>query len=115
LCTSRVLTMSWANGTSLNDWIRSAPSHEERLFLARTALDLYCLEFFTWGLVQTDPNFGNFLVRSAERQLVLLDFGASVEYDDEFRAQYVELLRAVASGNRQQVIEHGIGFELMDE
>jgi len=115
LCTPRVLTMSWANGTSLSDWIRSAPSQEERLILARTALDLYCLEFFTWGIVQTDPNFGNFLVRPAERQLVLLDFGASVEYDDEFRTQYVELLRAVARGNRQQVAEHGIGFELMDE
>jgi len=115
LCTPRVLTMSWAGGTGLNDWIRSAPSREERVVLARTALDLYCLEFFTWGVVQTDPNFGNFLVRPAERQLVLLDFGASVEYDDEFRTRYVELLRAVARGNRQQVAEHGIGFELMDE
>ena len=115
LCTPRVLTMSWANGISLNDWIRTSPAQEERLVLARTALDLYCLEFFTWGIVQTDPNFANFLVRPSERQLVLLDFGASVEYDDEFRSQYVELLRAVARGNRQQIAEHGIGFELMDE
>jgi len=115
LCTARVLTMSWASGTSLNDWIRSAPVQEERLILARTALDLYCLEFFTWGVVQTDPNFGNFLVRTAERQLVLLDFGASVEYDDQFRTRYIELLRAVARGNRHQISEHGIGFELMDE
>ena len=115
LCTPRVLTMSWANGISLNDWIRSAPPEQERLIFARTALDLYCLEFFTWGVVQTDPNFGNFLVRPAERQLVLLDFGASVEYDDGFRARYVELLRAVARGNRQQISEQGIGFELMDE
>ncbi|HYP74446.1 MAG TPA: AarF/ABC1/UbiB kinase family protein [Polyangiaceae bacterium] len=115
LCTARVLTMSWASGTSLNDWIRSAPVQEERLILARTALDLYCLEFFTWGVVQTDPNFGNFLVRTAERQLVLLDFGASVEYDDQFRTRYIELLRAVARGNRHRISEHGIGFELMDE
>jgi len=115
LCTPRVLTMSWASGISLSDWIRSSPSREERLALARSALDLYCLEFFTWGIVQTDPNFGNFLVRPAERQLVLLDFGASVEYDDDFRTQYVELLRAVTRGNRSRIAEHGIAFELMDE
>ena len=115
LCTPRVLTMSWAGGTSLNDWIRSGPTREERLLLARTALDLYCLEFFTWGVVQTDPNFGNFLVRPAERQLVLLDFGATVEYDDQFRTRYIELLRAVARGNRHQITEQGIAFELMDE
>jgi len=115
LCTPRVLTMSWANGITLNGWIRSAPPARERLVFARTALDLYCLEFFTWGVVQTDPNFGNFLVRPKEEQLVLLDFGASVEYDDQFRARYVELLRAVARGNRHQISEQGIGFELMDE
>jgi len=115
LCTPRVLTMSWADGESLNDWIRSQPAREERSFFARTALDLYCLEFFTWGVVQTDPNFGNFLVRAEERQLVLLDFGASVEYDDDFRTRYVELLRAVARGDRRQIAARGVGLELIDE
>ena len=115
LCTERVLTMSWAVGKGLNEWIRSAPSSEERSWLARTALDLYCLEFFSWGIVQTDPNFGNFLIRAPERQLVLLDFGATIEYDAEFRAQYVELLRAVAAGNRRRIAEHGIRFGLIDE
>jgi aarF domain-containing kinase len=114
LSTSKVLTMSWASGVPLNDWIQSAPPIEERVWFGRSALDLYCLEFFGWGLVQTDPNFGNFLVRPESRQIVLLDFGASVEYEDEFRAQYVELLRAVASGDRARIADHGVAFKLMD-
>lgn len=114
LCTERVLTMSWASGTPLNDWIRSAPSLEQRVWFGRAALDLYCLEFFKWGLVQTDPNFGNFLIRESDRQMVLLDFGASIEYEDAFRAQYVELLRAVASGNRARIAEQGVSFGLID-
>lgn len=114
LCTERVLTMSWENGMPLNAWIQSAPPRAERELFGRTALDLYCLEFFKWGLVQTDPNFGNFLIRQDTRQIVLLDFGASVEYDHAFRAQYVELLRAVAGGDRTRIAEQGIAFDLLD-
>jgi aarF domain-containing kinase len=106
--------MSWASGVPLNDWIRSAPPAAERVFFARTALDLYCSEFFEWGLVQTDPNFGNFLIRPEERQFVLLDFGATVEYESEFRASYVELLRAVARGKRQGIADQGVAFGLID-
>ena len=114
LSTSRVLTMSWAEGLPLGAWIRSGPTREERVAFASAVLDLYCLEFFRWGLVQTDPNFGNFLVRPAERRIVLLDFGATVEYSAAFRAEYVELLRAVATGGRGRILEAGIAFELLD-
>jgi aarF domain-containing kinase len=114
LCTSRVLTMTWAAGTPLSAWVKSAPPVAERTQLARTALDLYCLEFFRWGIVQTDPNFGNFLIRDNPRQIVLLDFGASIEYEDEFRIQYVELLRAVATGDRKRIADQGVSFGLID-
>jgi aarF domain-containing kinase len=114
LSTQRVLTMSWESGVPLNAWIQSTPPRAERELFGRTALDLYCLEFFKWGLVQTDPNFGNFLIRPEKRQIALLDFGASVEYEHAFRTRYVELLRAVASGNRSRIAEQGIDFELLD-
>ncbi|MEO7033018.1 MAG: AarF/ABC1/UbiB kinase family protein [Polyangiaceae bacterium] len=114
LCTARVLTMDWAAGMSLNAWIASAPARELREWFGRTALDLYCSEFFKWGVVQTDPNFGNFLIRPEARQIVLLDFGATIEYDDEFRARYAELLRAVASGDRARIADQGVEFELID-
>ncbi len=114
LCTSRVLTMSWASGVPLNDWIKSGPSLAERTHFARSVLDLYCLEFFHWGIVQTDPNFGNFLVCPDEQRIVLLDFGATIEYDDEFRLGYVELLRSVAVGSRSRIAEQGVAFGLLD-
>ena len=114
LCTARVLTMSWASGVPLNEWLKSAPPSMERVLLARAVLDLYCLEFFRWGIVQTDPNFGNFLIRDGARQIVLLDFGASIEYEREFRVGYVELLRAVAAGDRARIADHGVAFGLID-
>ena len=116
LSTSKVLTMSWAEGVTLEAWLRSRPPHVEREAVGRALLDLYCLEFFRWGMVQTDPNLGNFLIQPSPRgRIVLLDFGATVEYDAAFREAYVSLLRCLASGNRQRIMEEGIAFGLLDE
>ena len=114
LSTSKVLTMSWEDGIPLGDWVRSAPARADRVGFAKAVLDLYCLEFFKWGLVQTDPNFGNFLIRPEARTIVLLDFGATVEYDADFRASYVALLRAVATGDPARIVDAGIAFGLID-
>lgn len=109
----RVLTMTWQEGRPLGTWIKEEPSRADVTRISRDLLELYCLEFFSWGMVQTDPNFGNFLIRNDGR-IVLLDFGATVEYEPEFRAQYMSLLRAVERGNRQRIVEEGISFGLID-
>lgn len=113
LSTTRVLTMDWAEGQSLHGFIQSGPSEEARRALGAAVLDLYCLEFFVWGVVQTDPNFGNFLVRDDGR-LVLLDFGASLEYDADFRERYTALLRGVEGAGDTAVLEAGMALDLLD-
>lgn len=115
LSTSKVLTMTWAEGVPLETWVRARAPRAERAALGRALLDLYCTEFFRWGTVQTDPNLGNFLVDTARNQrIVLLDFGATVEYDSAFREGYVALLRCIATGNRRRIADAGIAFGLLD-
>jgi aarF domain-containing kinase len=120
LSSKRVLTMSWEEGLSLGAWIKTNPSGEARTAFGKAILDLYCLEFFRWGIVQTDPNLGNFLVRGTfgsvqdPWKIVLLDFGASLEYGVEFRDQYASLLRQVRAGNHARMLEEAIAFELLD-
>jgi aarF domain-containing kinase len=114
LCSPRVLTMTWEDGVPLGEWMREPRSREERAWVATTLLDLYGREFFEWGFVQTDPNFANFLVRSRSREIVLLDFGATVEYDSEFRRSYVELLRTVGEGSKEHIAARGIEEGLID-
>ncbi|MEO1338555.1 MAG: AarF/UbiB family protein, partial [Myxococcota bacterium] len=111
----RVLTMSWEEGPSLQAWLRSNPSYAEREWVGRTILDLYCLEFFEWGFVQTDPNPANFLVRAPQRQMVLLDLGAAMHYDVEFRDNYVRLLSVLGTRDRDAIVQAGIEFDLLDE
>ncbi|MFO0675773.1 MAG: AarF/ABC1/UbiB kinase family protein [Polyangiaceae bacterium] len=114
LSTSRVLTMDWAEGIPLGVHVQREPPREWRTTFGADVLDLYCREFFEWGVVQTDPNFGNFLVRPGERTIVLLDFGATLEYDAAFRAGYADLLQAVARGDSRRIVDAGVAFELVD-
>jgi len=114
LSTTLVHTMTWEEGQPLGQWLQTPRSAEDRLWLGQLLLDLYCLEFFRWGLVQTDPNFGNFLVRAESRQLVLLDFGATLAFEPDFRERYVKLLRVVATGDAARISDEGVAFGLLD-
>ena len=112
----RVLTMSWEEGQPLGAWLSTSPSQERREALSLALFDLYCREFFEWGLVQTDPNFGNFLVREdgGDLRIVLLDFGATLAYDEAFRRDYVALLNVVAGGDDEALIRAGVESKLLD-
>lgn len=114
--TEKVLTMTWEEGETLTSWLTSARSRGAREQVAHLIVQLYCHEFFEWGLVQTDPNFSNFLIREErdEPALVVLDFGATKRFESSLIAAYVSLLRAVASGRERSVVERAIEFNLLD-
>lgn len=114
LSTARVLAMSWEEGSRVVDWIKLNPPREEREKLGRLVLDLYCQEFWDWGFVQTDPNYGNFLVRENPLRLVVLDFGATLRYTSEFRATYKELLKAIGDRDPVRVNERVVEMGILD-
>lgn len=115
----RVLTMTWETGATLDTWLKSRPSPERRERLGHAILQLFCREFFEWGLVQTDPNFANFLIgrdtATGKDTLVLLDFGATIRYEDEFRLQYKRFLSAMGTLDPHRIIAEGIAFGLISE
>jgi hypothetical protein len=49
-------------------------------------LQLFFAEVFDLGLVQTDPNFGNYLINDDGSELTLLDFGSVFALDETVRA-----------------------------
>lgn len=117
MSTKKTITMSWEEGVGINAWIKSNPSKKKKEKLAHLILNLYCHEFYHWGLVQTDPNFANFLVREEKDDigLVLLDFGATREYDKEFRKQYLDLIQSVCQHkSKDKIIQQAIDFHLID-
>jgi aarF domain-containing kinase len=112
--TRRVLTLSYMDGERLGDWLKSNRTEAERIQFAERILELLFLEFFEWGAVQTDPNFGNFLYRPETRQLVLLDFGACNFYTKKFRRDMVSLLKAAMIGDDEELLRQAAAMGVLD-
>ena len=113
---SKVLTLEFMQAVRVKDWLESNPKVSDREFVAKLLIDLYCLEFMEWGLVQTDPNPANFLIdlNAEHPRLVILDFGATLEYSEEFRKNYSELLTVFSRGNTKEIFTTAVQFKLID-
>jgi aarF domain-containing kinase len=98
--TERVLVMEHVDGISIGDAIIGALPQEERNEIASRIIELCLRELFQFRLMQTDPNFTNFLWDSRTQQLSLVDFGATREYTKEFMDNWLRLLQAAASEDR---------------
>ncbi len=79
--------MTFERGIGVNDPAVLEFSQTRRNFIGRAIMELCCREVFEWNKMQTDPNFGNYLLRIGETpeqdQIVLLDFGAIRDFDNE--------------------------------
>jgi aarF domain-containing kinase len=116
ISSQKVLGMSFESGVILRKWAQNKPSRESRNAIATAVLNLYVHEFFSWGMVQTDPNWGNFLIEEKDGllNLCVLDFGATRTYSREFIQNYICLLDAVASGDSKRIRDLAISSQLID-
>lgn len=113
--TKRVLTMTWEEGINLNEWLKTNPPLSQRNEIGQRLLDLYSKEFYEWGFVQTDPNYGNFLIKPDTLELIVLDFGATLRYSVEFRRSYVHLLRQLGTQDKAKIIQATLDFGLISD
>ncbi|KAF9228105.1 ABC1-domain-containing protein [Gyrodon lividus] len=103
--TDRVLVMEHVKGVSVGDSSVLALPQEERNEIAASIIELCLRELFHFRLMQTDPNWTNFLWNSSTRQLSLVDFGATREYTTEFMDNWLRLLRAAACEDRTGCVD----------
>ncbi len=99
-CGDTVLALEYIDGDPVGSPAVAKLPLGRRNALGRAMLELFFLELYDWGLLQTDPNFGNFLIRRRPGgdELVLLDFGSTLYCDEDFLAN---LGSAIAAGQRQ--------------
>ena len=108
--TGKVLAMEKIEGKSFNEWKESSLLGE-RQKLAHELMHLYLEEFFQHGLVQTDPNPGNFLM-TKDNRMGLLDFGAVKEYERSFIDGYRQVLVAAQAQDEEKLMSESerLGF-----
>ncbi|KAF3760197.1 hypothetical protein M406DRAFT_358537 [Cryphonectria parasitica EP155] len=78
-------------------------TQEQRDWIGTQILRLCLREIIEFHFMQTDPNWTNFLFNFERDRLVLLDFGASREYPEQFITLYVQLLAAASRSDRETV------------
>ncbi len=108
--TSNTLAMSLVRGQPIETVI-DAPQ-EERDRVATLLMELVVREVFEFGLMQTDPNFGNYFYQSDSRRIVLLDFGATREVPEHVANGYRQLLRAGLERDWDGAFDAAIGMGL---
>ncbi len=115
----RLLCMSYEPGiTVVSEALQLLP-HERRSAIGQAAIEIMMQEIFVWGEMQTDPNFGNYLVRVSEStddmdKLVLLDFGAIRQFDSNLLTIARGLLRAGYHHNHQAMTLAMTGYDFFD-
>lgn len=90
--TPQILAMSYVEGAPIEDLADASQDLRDRA--AADLIQLTLQELFTFGLMQTDPNFANYRYDAAAGRIVLLDFGATRAIAPEIQAQYRDLMVA---------------------
>ena len=101
LTTERVMAMDYMQGEPLES-LRTAPA-SRRDAVGKLLEHLLFRELFEFRVMQTDPNFANYLYQPASGRVVLLDFGATRRFDAGFVANFARITRAVIEGDRGRV------------
>ncbi|WP_201584431.1 ABC1 kinase family protein [Psychrobacter jeotgali] len=115
----RLLCMSYESGVPVTSEKLQSLSAERRNAIGQAAIEIMMREIFVWGEMQTDPNFGNYLVRinSNENEidkLVLLDFGAIRQFDNTLLTIARNLLRAGYYHDHQAMMESMVGYDFFN-
>ena len=103
LSKSKVLVTEMMRGRPLTQALRY--SQEKRDKIAESILQLSLTELFRFRLMQTDPNWSNFLYNERNGKIQLIDFGATREYSKEFMDDWLRMLQAAIRGNHRECID----------
>jgi len=101
-CTDQILATDFAPGVAV-DRLAAGGTQAQRDAVAAALARLAAHELFGMQLVQTDPNFSNYLYEAASGRIALLDFGAAETVAPHRVQQLRDLGRALRDADAARV------------
>ncbi len=95
----KIVVSEYIDGESLSDLDFETLPQEERNQIAKTLFSLFFREIYRGNLIQTDSHAGNYLYY--QKNVVLIDFGATLYYDETSLSRYRDLIRFVFLKDRK--------------
>ena len=99
--TDQILAMSFEDGSELSSQNSIVKLKKNKI--AELLIKLLLDEIFIFQFVQTDPNLSNFLLKSADYKVVLLDFGSCSNVSNDTKGLYKGLLNVGLTLNRKKI------------
>lgn len=114
----KILATTFERGLRVDDPLIQSLPQERRNKIALSFLDLYFKEIFDWGVVQTDPHSGNYRIRinpQGHDQLILLDFGATRAYGQDFLIPYRRMVKGSLLNDRQMFMQAALDLRFIHD
>lgn len=110
LTTKNILAMSFVEGEPIESLAGASRRTRDRAM--SLLMELLFRELFEFHMVQTDPNFANYLYCYDTERLVLLDFGATRTYSKKIVSAYKKFFAAAIAEDREAVFSsaRAIGY-----
>ncbi len=105
LTTSKILAMEYKKGVTV-DQVTNL-DQKTRNTIVNNLVELALKEIFEFNLIQTDPNFANFLYDDTSKKIVLLDFGATSKVSKKNIQVFKDILNGLAL-DRKEIVEKAL-------
>jgi predicted unusual protein kinase regulating ubiquinone biosynthesis (AarF/ABC1/UbiB family) len=102
LTTARIMAMDYMEGIPLEALDATTPQ-PVRDRVGALLQKLLFRELFEFRVMQTAPNFANYLYQPDSARLVLLDFGATQQFSRAFSDRFRRITRAIVAGDRRGI------------
>ena len=114
-CSQQILAMDYVEGFDVTSTEVQQLHLERRNALGKAMLELFFSELYHWGIMQTDPNFGNYRIQIGEDsdQIILLDFGAVRAFPENFLKALGNTIAAAHSADRDGIRDGLIALQCL--
>lgn len=112
LTDQNVLAMEYISGTPITDI--SNMENDTVNAICTQLMALTYQELFTHKLMQSDPNFANYLYQADTKKIVLLDFGACRDVSEHTSQHYLAMAYAMQTQNRSAMQAALLSLKLID-
>ncbi len=113
-CSTRVITTTWIDGLSFEEWMETDPDQETRDRMGEAMFEFYVGSLFRHGLYNGDPHPGNYLFLDDGR-IAMLDHGCTREFPRSFIDKLVALSHAVQSDDREDLHAAFVGLGMVKD
>lgn len=113
LSTSRLITMTWLDGTPFMKFLEEHPDIETRNRVAHNMFRTWYVPFYFFGVIHGDPHLGNYTLRE-DGTINLLDFGCIRVFNPPFVKGVIDLYRALRDDDEELAVEAYASWGFID-